>query len=335
MRKKRRISRSPSQPERKKSFLMAGVSLVVIIVLVAVLLYLAPRQFVGKAIEKPLECIPTPNGLVSWWNMELVSGKIPDQLGKNTLSPIPTQPLPLNEPGKIGNALVFDGKSYLSRHNPSSLFGVGDFTIEGWIKVTDILSSSFHYLVSHYDGTKLALYPQFKRISGAVRYSGGNLLIEAYVEGIVQDTWTHFAVSRSENEVSYFIDGKKLEIAYSQSVTPVSTTSDEFTVGAFFSPSTPLNKNYFFKGAMDELSVYKRALTAAEIKAIYDGGVKGIGKCPLEVSCTDGIDNDGDGNIDCADTDCTKPVVIPLGANADYTATISAQACPGATTTIK
>jgi hypothetical protein len=35
---------------------------------------------------------------------------------------------------------------------------------------------------------------------------------------------------------------------------------------------------YFFSGIMDELCFYNRALTAAEIKAIYDAGGAGKAK---------------------------------------------------------
>ena len=36
-----------------------------------------------------------------------------------------------------------------------------------------------------------------------------------------------------------------------------------------------LPNNYFFNGLIDEVGLYDRALTAAEIKAIYDAGSAG------------------------------------------------------------
>lgn len=349
MQKKRRSSSSPSPPEReaKKTFLMAGVSLVVVVVVVVLLFYYAPRPLAGKAIEKPLECIPAPSGLVSWWNMSAqtlvpnVLSVVYDLRGQNHLgwtvnAPFNSGPISV-VPGKVGQALQFDGvNDVLVRGDvPTLEFGTGQFTIEGWIKVESpdtpqaILSHLANPPVGYLLTLSLPYFPQcdLGYICFIAAGTGGSAKAKV---NIVPNEWTHFAAVRSGAQVNFFINGNLKN--GSSNVPSIFDPSSLFLVGAYQIPPNPLT--IFFKGAMDELSIYKRALSAAEIKAIYDAGLKGVGKCPLEVSCTDGVDNDGDGSVDCADNDCTKPIPVLLNASAEFETLIRADACPGATTTI-
>lgn len=61
-----------------------------------------------------------------------------------------------------------------------------------------------------------------------------------------------------------------------------------------------------FKGSIDEVRVYNRALTPDEISL--------LSPCKIvnTENCTNGIDDDGDGLIDCADTDCLS-CSLPCG----------------------
>ncbi|MEK6939605.1 MAG: LamG domain-containing protein [Nanoarchaeota archaeon] len=347
MQKKRKTkTSSPAEKGARKSFLLAGVSLVIVIVIVLVLFTYAPSQFVGKVIEQPKACIPAPSGIVSYWNMSARMFNsnlsiVPDLLGQN---PIPalqgygqnpllwnvqqSGPIPV-VPGKIGQALQFDGVNDVLFwfDVPSLELGAADFTFEGWVKVENP-SSPTQALVAKRSGYTFGFGPGCA--PGDICFVGG---VGALAKSdIVPNEWAHIAVVRSGSKVTFFVNGNPKN-GTSQSFSFIPDTPSLFTVGAqgLVYPNFWL----YFKGAIDELALYKRALTTTELKALYDAGVKGIGKCTVEVSCTDGIDNDADGNVDCADTDCTKPVLIPLGANADYTATISAQACQGATVSLQ
>ncbi len=44
--------------------------------------------------------------------------------------------------------------------------------------------------------------------------------------------------------------------------------------------SDPVSDGHSFSGLIDEIAIYSRALTAAEIKAIYDAGSAGMVKPP-------------------------------------------------------
>lgn len=336
-----KMQSSVSTREADKAFIIAIIAIVAVVALFLLLLF--SGQFVGKAIQQQAECIAAPSGIVSSWNMsaQLLTPAlyvVRDSHGQNNLAwgvNMGPNSGPISVvPGKVGQALKFDGvNDVLFRGDVQALeFGTGQFTIEGWIKVED--PNMPQAILSHLKGYFLLLSFDLSPhcAIGEICFTGGGSA-KAKAD-IVPNEWTHFAAVRSGSQVNFFINGNLKN--GSSNVPTVPDPTSLFSVGAAETsfPGFP-NFNLFFKGTMDELSVYKRALTAAEIKQIYDAGVKGIGKCALEVSCTDGLDNDGDGNVDCADADCTKSGVIFLNATAEYEATISADACPGATVSLQ
>jgi len=98
-----------------------------------------------------------------------------------------------------------------------------------------------------------------------------------------------------------------------------------------FGVNDPSSKHYF-NGLIDEFTVYNRALTETEIQQIYTADT--AGKCTTEIGyaqCHDGIDNDNNGEMDCADlAGCNKHSDTKLAENSEYEVTIHSNDCPEA-----
>ena len=103
-------------------------------------------------------------------------------------------------------------------------------------------------------------------------------------------TWYHVAGAYDGSQMKVYVNGNLVGTPSSVSVPIAGTDGVGLSVG--WRPSV----NYFH-GSIDEVRVYDKALTQQEIAALAGQGAPG------EI-CNNGIDDDGDSNIDCADNGC-------------------------------
>ena len=153
-----------------------------------------------------------------------------------------------------------------------------DFTIEAWIQrgstslVTDDPTSpggdagifGFGHL-----GYSFGL-----RGDGILLLSQVDANAEAASAGVTDTNFHHVAVTKSASAVNFYIDGRNYPAtAYN----PVF----QFSTGAAIGGRGDTLQGSFF-GAIDEVSVYSRALAASEIAGLF--AVGGGGKCPPAIS---------------------------------------------------
>jgi hypothetical protein len=226
----------------------------------------------------PPPCAPAPPGLVSWWPGE---GSTADVAGTNsgTVAGYGTFG---HGPGVVGQAFVFDGihRDRVDVGNPASL-QLQDFTIEAWIKRSSPTDISLDDL--NQDG---AVAGEGGIVFGYGRYgygfgllNNGQLILSRIdVDGIlsanvVTDTnWHHVAVTKAGAAAVFYIDGVPASGPMSYATTYTFDTSA--AIG-----SRGDARGGTFWGMVDEPSVYSRALSSAEVQALYTADV--TGKCPL------------------------------------------------------
>ncbi|HUD84450.1 MAG TPA: LamG-like jellyroll fold domain-containing protein, partial [Candidatus Saccharimonadales bacterium] len=146
-----------------------------------------------------------------------------------------------------------------------------NFTIECWMRLTDAS------LLSTQDGSGSGYLFAFGEGGyGFGVADGGDLFLTQIGAGVIYasaeiaDTnFHHVAVTESESNVVFYVDG----VAYPAGVFAATYTfSTPAAIGA--RGDTLVNS---LLGVVDELSVYDRALSAAEIESIY--GARSSGKC--------------------------------------------------------
>jgi sialidase-1 len=174
---------------------------------------------------------------------------------------------PTSSTGKFGQALSLDGTNDYVQLPFAEKLAVsnGDFTWTGW----------FNYGASTADQPLLWAYNQgdvFSQLwlraepaSGRIRalaQSGETAVTVATTKAYNDRTWHHFAFRRQGTSFSIFIDG-------------AAVASATGTIGSV-SPKRPfqlhlgqrLDGQQHLKGALDDIRLYRRALTAAEIADI-------------------------------------------------------------------
>ncbi len=224
-------------------------------------------------IPASTNCAPPPAGLVSWWRSE---SNTLDEVGANggTLAGNTAY-----GPGKAGTCFVLDGNRDGVRVGTNSSLQLQDFTIEAWIKRTSATLASFN---GNGNGTIFACGPGGGGYNFFVQQSDSRLtLAKSQINQVsstarITDTnWHHVAVTKRGTAVLFYVDGV-------QYVAPT-YNSGGYTfgapayIGAWWNPYGQVDNSFY--GAIDEVAVYNRELTAAELQAIY--AAASSGKCSL------------------------------------------------------
>jgi hypothetical protein len=224
-------------------------------------LHTHPGQTVG-----PIEPLA---GLVAWWPAD---NNAVDVVGGNngTLTNRVTY-----VPGEVNQAFNFGTNSAMVLLTNSPALRLQNFTIEAWIKRSDPTAVTSD--PEAVEGNALMFGYGSGGYSFAIGPDGRLLLTKVDFSDVISPTgvtdtnWHHVAVTTTNGAVVFYVDGLgspagNYNVTY-QFNTSVAIGGRADNVGQ--------NNNDSFLGAVDELSVYGLALSAAEIQSIYQAGTAG------------------------------------------------------------
>ena len=215
----------------------------------------------------PDPSIAVPQGLMAYYAFD---GNFNDTSGYgNNGSPIGNVPF---VDGKVGKAAKFDGASYVFVKDNDSLDLPDAFTFCAWLCKepqdegrTAILckgeTDGFFDVPYRYFLGYGADYPEICLIDELQSNSA-----EHYSNTIVENNqWTHVSVSWDGRNVRFYKNGvlsdPPMETEY---ITSMLCNDQNLVIGMDSVART------FYKGIIDELRIYNRALSDAEIKTVYD-----------------------------------------------------------------
>jgi hypothetical protein len=214
-------------------------------------------------------CANPAEGLVGWWKGE---GTTLDQAGTNngTLSGNPSYAA-----GRVGQGFVFDGSGDAVALNNHSNLQIQNFTIEAWIQRSSTNRVSFDF-----NGGEIFSYGFGGYVFG-LKDDGHPFLSKVGISEVVSGqsindlSFHHVAVTKNGSNVVFYVDG----VNYVAS--PFTDTFTFATAPAIGARGDTLRNS--FLGIIDEVSIYNRGLSAAEILSIYGAG--GAGKCTTNGGC--------------------------------------------------
>ncbi len=199
--------------------------------------------------------------------------------------------------GKFGHALSFNGiDDYLDAGNYASLDITGNaITVSAWIKPSEAVANGWDRIVGKgtkilaYDGTTVVgntsyslyrtcgsgseagcdLNPGAQTIGFGVSTDGISFVSAVSTINVAANEWTHVVGVYTGSYVTIFINGvEALDPVDRVSVTGnIANTTAPVTIGADVSASPDKN---FFKGDIDEVMIFNRALSVIDIGAIYN-----------------------------------------------------------------
>jgi len=257
------------------------------------------------------ECLPTPMGAVAFWRGE---SNTVDELGNHPASWTNTPAAYSSDQtggAVVNSAFRFNGSSYLLVPGDADLdVGAGGgFTVEGWIK-PDFYAGGPQPIFDWNDGRGTIgvglMYSRTSPGSLEVTLTDTNAAAPTTQRTISFGTpsntlgnptnpnpaWTHVALTfeKTSGMAVLFVNGKPVvqralgqvpSIRHSGQLVPFApATSGNLYLG--WRPSG-VGSGPRFRGSMDEMTVYYRALTPVELKSIYVVGANG--KCTPQPAC--------------------------------------------------
>jgi hypothetical protein len=236
-------------------------------------------------VTAPGSCVPPPANLVGWWTGD---GSAADYLGADngTLQGGATA----TSAGKVAQCFSFDGVAgYVQIPNAPAL-NPATFTVEFWVLFTSLDSPASGNSPA---GEQYLVFKQNTRTGdfegiyvGKERGPGGDIFVTTVTSAagvpaevdstnsIIIGTWYHVAAARGSNYLQLYVNGQLI------GQTNVSFPQDYGTLPLYFGTSGQSYWDHKLAGKLDEVALYNRALSGAEIGAIYAAGSSGKCKAP-------------------------------------------------------
>lgn len=208
--------------------------------------------------------------LVAHWKMNdaAATTDVVDATGNGHTGTASANTDTLTVAGKIGTALEFVTASsrYVSVPDHDDLDLTAGGTIAMWVKWDGTYTASggaYPVVIAKYAAWYLvvtnnqgALY--FKPVATAASVTAAN-------GSLVSGTWRHIAVVMSATGHTIYVDGVNATVSAGDCTLPPNATN-AVVIGAY-----QITRGYF-GGCLDDVRIYKRPLSAQEIRAIYNDG---------------------------------------------------------------
>ena len=221
-------------------------------------------------------------GLVGWWKFDEGSGTVAyDSSGNGNDGNLMGGPSWTS--GKIGGALSFDGvNKYVDVGNSSMLNPSESMSITCWFLPSEI--SDYVYgtpLVTRYvagtDFSRKSYYLNFSSLGEPqyYLYNGSSTTASAKSQIVLlSDQYCFIAVAYSTLGGSMYLNNVKVAELELGELTSIMQSSVSTRIGGWGHNDWPE-----FKGIIDEVRIYDRALSAVEVKALYE-----LGEQPVQES---------------------------------------------------
>ncbi len=216
-------------------------------------------------------------GLKGYWsfNGQDVSGTTAyDRSGAKNTGTLTNSPTKVT--GKVGQALSFDGTDdYVTVADANTLDITGAISMGVWIKTSDtdscIMSKAIGSSDKCFDLSANKVY-EIGILSSAVYFQTSNGTTANVISGsatpLLDNQWHYLMATwdgtTGSNGMKLYLDGTVLYQG-TATVSTIQSSSSAFTFGGN-------GNNWDFSGLLDEGRLYNRALSAAEVKGLYDAG---------------------------------------------------------------
>ena len=259
-----------------------------------------------------------PKEFVSYWKFDEGSGTTADDSVNTNNGTLVNGPIRFT--GKVGGALSFDGTNdYVVVSNSGDLRITNNITIEAWIKPAtyhwggivckgDDNAGHDDYSLWFNSGKNQMTFNWPEEGVGAGGPNIGNTVVPL-------NMWSHFVGVWDGAQIRLYVNGN-LDAVFDRTKI-ITTTNANIYIGV-----SPSGSDEYFKGVIDEVAIFNRALTPQEIQQHYKNGLMSQGYFTDGIgdacdSCPNDPKNDIDGDGVCGDIDNCHTVANPDQADSD------------------
>lgn len=208
----------------------------------------------SQLLERQANAIAIEDGLIHYWLMDEVAGSsVTDSFGGPALEL--QNGAQLNVTGISGRGVLLDGENDFLLGTPFSLdFLNSDFTVSLWMRWSSAAGKP-----GILDFGSMAIDLSFADIKPSLHVREPTFRISATSSHTIADgRWHLLSIVRQNDSELMYLDDSVVGSGVG-SLSP-STSSGTFSLGKY-------GNTHFFGGIVDEMAIYNRALTAAEIRA--------------------------------------------------------------------
>jgi hypothetical protein len=170
--------------------------------------------------------------------------------------------------------LMFDGVDDYVTTSDSSIgdFGTGDFTVETWFRMDSSTNMTYPMILSKhllseprlgYDLTIVNTNDQYKGMVVFELFDGTTTKSVTSKQLIMENKWYHVVATRTGNTLNMYLDGVLDNSVTHESIGDLSNTG-VLEIGKLGGGSNN------FKGTLDSVRIYNRALTSSEVLSNYN-----------------------------------------------------------------
>ena len=231
----------------------------------------------GTIISAP-RVLGLSRGLVGCWNFDGAYSKVPDCSGNGNTGTITGAS---KVPGKIGQAMSFGGTNDVVSGTGSELQNMPSLTLSAWIypRTPGVEDECIFAKSSETDGCSgtaegWAVYSNTSsRVEFRAYFGNGNLLVECPT--VIPDQWQHILITWNGNANASGVRGYR-DGAQSTCASVSTTSGTRQDTGSAFSIGNGGDRfadNIPFDGLIDDVRIYNRVLSPAEISRLYRIGL--------------------------------------------------------------
>ncbi|MGI0012713.1 MAG: LamG-like jellyroll fold domain-containing protein [Nitrososphaera sp.] len=178
--------------------------------------------------------------------------------------------------GKYGNAIGFDGiDDYVAASNLN--LPTGDYTYEAWVALDR--NNIFQTIMEALDGVGGAELELDLAAGGAVQLWSNNGQRLTTGTAIPVGTWSHVALTRQGSTIRVYLNGVLQSQTGSDSGT-LDFSNCPLLIGVDADSACTGLLNGYLDGRIDEVRIYNRALSQAEIQTDMNAPIRGVLEAP-------------------------------------------------------
>jgi hypothetical protein len=163
--------------------------------------------------------------------------------------------------GKYGNALSFDGvNDMVTVQGDQALALASAMTLEAWVRPTDVTGWRTVMLMENAPTASYYLYANDPNLNRPAAYyeSGANVRLINGTTTLPANAWTHLAVTYDGANMRLYVNGELVR-------TVARAGAINSGIGPLRIGGNTVWPNEFFRGLIDEVRIYNRALSADEV----------------------------------------------------------------------
>lgn len=218
--------------------------------------------------------LPVTSGLAGWWGFDEGTGVVTfDSSGNNNNGALSGTTIPTWTSGKVGPyALNFNGNGQYVDAGTKFPLITSAITISAWVNPGATQTAYADIWGDHQDGFKGMVMRQNASTLNQYNWSYGNGINWINGSGFFNlqtNTWQHVVAVKDSQYCYVYINGTEqvsARVSCADNIVPATVIN--FSVGIGYSGGVR-----YFNGQIDDVRVYNRALSAAEINQLYSSSL--------------------------------------------------------------